>query len=40
MYMSAMIYRLFILFAASIRLYRTDKTGRYGNEEVLKDLEN
>ena len=29
-----------ILSAESVRLYRSDKIGRYGNEEVLKDLEN
>ena len=37
-----MIYRLFNgdPLATSVRLYRSDKIGRYGNEEVLKDLEN
>ena len=36
----SIVYLMEILSAASVRLYRSDKIGRYGNEEVLKDLEN
>ena len=36
----SIVYLMEILSAASVRLYQSDKIGRYGNEEVLKDLEN